>query len=46
MLGLSDSAVATAPSSWDLAMNGTNATVYTFYKCADYKSAVCDFKLP
>jgi len=46
MFSLSNLGVASAPSGWDSAMNGTNATVYTLYKCADYKSSVCDFKLP
>ena len=46
MLALSNDGVATPPASWDAAMLATNATVYTYYKCADYKKGTCLFTPP
>ena len=46
MLALSNDGVATPPASWDAAMLATNATVYTYYKCADYKKGTCLFTQP
>jgi hypothetical protein len=30
--------------NFDVAMNSSNATVYTYYKCSEYKGATCQFK--
>ena len=46
MLALSNDGVPTSPTSWDAAMDATNATVYTYYKCSDYKKDNCLFTAP
>ena len=41
--GLSNYPLPKAPTSWDSAMLGRNASVYTYWKCADYKAGTCVF---
>jgi len=46
MWAISNEGVATPPKSFDEAMPGTNATVFTYYKCSDYKTGTCKFNTP
>jgi len=44
MWALSNDGVGTAPAGFDQAMlNTSNATVYTYYKCAKFKGPTCKF---
>ena len=44
MWAVSDAGSTQAPKNFDVAMNSSNATVYTYYKCSEYKGATCQFK--
>jgi len=46
MWAMSNQGVATAPADFDVAMNGTTATVHTYYKCAEFKGSTCTFTAP
>jgi hypothetical protein len=46
MWALSAQGVPTPPPDFDTAMNSTNATVYTYYRCSEYKKGICEFKPP
>ena len=41
---LSDVGAAAPPKTFDVAMNSTNASVYTSWKCSDYKASTCHFR--
>lgn len=43
MWAISNKGIATPPADFDTSMLNTNATVYTYYKCSDYKGATCKF---
>jgi hypothetical protein len=45
-LALSDFGLSEPPTSWDSAMIGNNASVFTYWKCADYKKGICIFQPP
>jgi uncharacterized protein YegL len=46
MWALSELPLTTSPTSWEESMFNTNATVYSYWKCAGYKAGICKFKLP
>jgi len=46
MWAISNEGVATPPASFDAAMPGNSSTVYTYYKCSDYKKDTCKFVSP
>ena len=40
----SDIGISDPPNGWDTAMLGNNASVYTYWKCAEYKAGICIFQ--
>ena len=46
MWAMSNNGVSKPPTDFDAAMPGTNATVFTYYKCSDWKAGTCTFTVP
>ena len=46
MLALAPSGASKPPASWKDAMNASATSVFTYYKCSDFKKGVCAFTAP